>query len=423
MEMTDATAGGEEPETLEEAGTEGAVPETDADVEAAGEAGAEVEGEAPRQAQAGRRVTPSSVLAARLGASQVDRLFGSSGALARMLGQTDRFRLFYRSPGQDMARRFTPDWSKQLMAASGITEWSKQLMAASGITEWSKQLMAASGATQWSERFMAASGATERHRRLFAQLTEGVVRPEVWKLFVPPPDYLQSLTRIAERFKAAIFIFIPANLQPLSAKKWTRILELGREEGIALAWVPRTALVQALLDAPDAAAREQLLLQEETAVLDDCAACLDTISEDAAMVELAGFARQAIDTCRGGHHAGAQALATNAIETIAKHHLDRVVTGKGKGVSNRIGNRFGVPIDDSIALDELRVWLVGAPLFAAYREDYDYATRDSAFNRHGTAHCVNPNVYRPANALRSILLATSLLRLMDEELAEAEQVA
>jgi hypothetical protein len=386
MEMTDATAGGEEPETLEEAGTEGAVPETDADVEAAGEAGAEVEGEAPQQAQAGRRVPRPSVLAGRLAASQVDRLFGSSGALARMLWPTDRFRLFYRSPGQDMARRFT---------------------------------------TGWSERLMAASGATERHRRLFAQLTEGVVRPEVWKPLVPPPEYFRYLTGIAERFKAAIFIFIPANLQPFSATNWTRILELGREEGIALAWVPRMALVQALLDAPDAAAREQLLFQEETAVLDDCAACLDTITEDSAMVELAGFARQAIDICRRGGHAGAQALATNVVETIAKHHLDRVVMGKGKGkgVSNRIRNRFGVPIDDSIALDELRVWLVGAPLFAAYREDYDYATRDSAFNRHGTAHCVNPNVYRPANALLSILLATSLLRLMDEELAEAEQVA
>lgn len=336
MEMTDATAGGEEPETLEEAGTEGAVPETDADVEAAGEAGAEVEGEAPRQAQAGRRVPRPSVLAGRLAASQVDRLFGSSGALARMLWPTDRFRLFYRSPGQDMARRFT---------------------------------------TGWSERLMAASGATERHRRLFAQLTEGVVRPEAWKPLVPPPEYFRYLTGIAERFKAAIFIFIPANLQPFSATKWTRILELGREEGIALAWVPRTALVQALLDAPDAAAREQLLLQEETAVLDDCAACLDPITKDSAMVELAGFARQAIDICRRGGHAGAQALATNVVETIAKHHLDRVVMGKGKGVSNRIRNRFGVPIDDSIALDELRVWLVGAPLFAAYREDYDYATR------------------------------------------------
>jgi hypothetical protein len=393
MEMTDATAGGEERETLEEARTEGAVPETDADVEAA----SEVEREAPRQAQAGRRVPRPSVLGGRLGASQVDRLFGPSGALARMLGPTDRFRLFYRSPGQDMARRFTTGWSERLMAASGITGWS--------------------------ERFMAASGATERHRQLFAQLTEGVVRPEAWKPLVPPPKYFRYLTGIAERFKAAIFIFIPANLQPLSAKKWARILELGREEGIALAWVPRTALVQALLDAPDAAAREQLLFQEETAVLNDCAACLDTITEDSAMVELAGFARQAIDICRGGGHAGAQALATNVVETIAKHHLDRVVMGKGKGVTNRIRNRFGVPIDDSIALDELRVWLVGAPLFAAYREDYDYATRDSAFNRHGTAHCVNPNVYRPANALRSILLATSLLRLMDEELAEAEQVA
>jgi len=338
-----------------------------------------------------------SALAGRLGASQGDRLFGSSGALARMLRPTDQFRLFYRSPGQDMARRFTTRWSERFMAASGITGWS--------------------------ERFMAASGATEQHRRLFAQLTEGVVRPEAWKPLVPPPEYFRYLTGIAERFKAAIFIFIPANLQPFSATNWTRILELGREEGIALAWVPRTALVQALLDAPDAAAREQLLFQEETAVLDDCAACLDTITEDSAMVELAGFARQAIDICRRGGHAGAQALATNVVETIAKHHLDRVVMGKGKGVSNRIRNRFGVPIDDSIALDELRVWLVGAPLFAAYREDYDYATRDSAFNRHGTAHCVNPNVYRPANALRSILLATSLLRLMDEELAEAEQVA
>jgi hypothetical protein len=404
--MTDATAGGEEPETLEEAGTEGAVHETDVDVEAADEAGAEVEREAPRQASAGRRVPRPSVL----GAGQVDRLFGSSGTLARMLWPTDRFRLSHRSPGQDMARRFTTGWSQRFMAASGITEWSERFMAASGITEW-------------SQRFMAASGATERHRRLFAQLTEGVVRPEAWKPLVPPPDYFRYLTGIAERFKAAIFIFIPANLQPLSAKKWTRILELGREEGIALAWVPRTALVQALLDAPDAAAREQLLIQEETAVLDDCAACLETITEDPAMVELAGFARQAIDICRRGGHTGAQALAANVVETIAKHHLDRVVTGKGKGVSSRIRNRFGVPIDHSIALDELRVWLVGAPLFAAYREDYDYAMRDSAFNRHGTAHCVNPNVYRPANALRSILLATSLLRLMDEELAEAEQVA
>lgn len=68
--MTNATAGGEEPETLEEAGTEGAVPETDADVEASGEAGAEVEGEAHRPAQPGRRVPRPSALAGRLGTSQ-----------------------------------------------------------------------------------------------------------------------------------------------------------------------------------------------------------------------------------------------------------------------------------------------------------------------------------------------------------------
>lgn len=179
-----------------------------------------------------------------------------------------------------------------------------------------------------------------------------------------------------------------------------RVIEVGREEGIALAWVLRTTLVQALLDAPDAAAREQLLIQEEVAVLEDCAACLDEVTDDPDMVELAGFVRQAADICRSGSHAGAQALATNVVETIAKQHLDRVVKGRGKGVSSRIRTRFGVPISDSIYLDELRVWLVGAPLFAAYREDYDYTKRGTAYNRAGTTHCVNPNVYRPANALR-----------------------
>lgn len=156
--MTDATAGGEEPETLEESGTEGAVPETGVDVEAADEAGAEMEREAPRQAPAGHRVLRPSVL----GASQVDRLFGRSGTLARTLWPTDRFRLSHQSPGQDMARRFTTGWSQRFMAASGITGWS--------------------------ERFMAASGATERHRRLFAQLTEGVALPEAWKSLVPRPS-------------------------------------------------------------------------------------------------------------------------------------------------------------------------------------------------------------------------------------------
>ena len=62
-------------------------------------------------------------------------------------------------------------------------------------------------------------------------------------------------------------------------------------------------------------------------------------------------------------------------------------------------------------------------MFAAYQEDYDYQARGSAYNRHGTVHCVNPSVYRMVNALRAVLLATALLRGITRELMKTEQAA
>jgi hypothetical protein len=308
------------------------------------------------------------------------------------------------------------DVARQIVT-SHAADLAQQITAGSRAADVVRQM------TFGSRQLDAIQSMAEQHRRLFARLGEARWQPLVREHFFPTPDYLRRLTGIAERFKAAIAIWIPANLYPLSANDLMRVLELGRKEGIALAWVPRTALVQALRDAADAAAREQLLIQEEAAVLEDCAACLNEVTSDSDVVELAGFVRQAADICCGGTHAGAQALATNVVETIAKHHLERIVTGKGKGVASRIRARFGVPISDSISLDELRIWLGGAALFAAYREDYGYAERGTAYNRAGTAHRVNPNVYRPADALKAVCWLPPCCGSWDEELADAEQVA
>jgi hypothetical protein len=233
------------------------------------------------------------------------------------------------------------------------------------------------------------------------------------------------LSTLAERAGAALpGMVVPANLSSLSVEDWDRLQEFSREEGLVLAWVPRPALVEALLRAPDAAAREQLLLMAEADVLEDCDACLDEVTHPD-MMELAGFVRQAVASYRGGCQAPAQALATNVVETIARHHLHRAatLTFTGKGVSQRIKAAFGEPLGDDVCLRVWRFELVGSAVFAAYREDYDYQARGSAYNRHGTVHCVNPSVYRPVNALRAVLLATALLRLMTEELSEQEQAA
>jgi hypothetical protein len=245
-----------------------------------------------------------------------------------------------------------------------------------------------------------------------------------WQGVFTPPKSFESLATFAFRAGAALGRLVPANLDSLPIEDWGRLQQLSRDEGLALAWAPRPTLVAALLEAPDATAREQLLLDAEADVLEDCAACLDEVTHPD-VVGLAAFVREAVAACRAGLHAPAQALATNVVDTVASHHLDRVATSTfaGKGVSQRIKAAFGEPLGDDDCLRAWRFGLVGAAVFAAYREGYDYRARGSAYNRHGTVHCVNPGVYRKVNALRAVLLATTLLRLMTEELTEEEQAA
>ncbi len=106
----------------------------------------------------------------------------------------------------------------------------------------------------------------------------------------------------------------PPNLRGLDL----RIREVGKfleTEGIPLYLVPRASTAQALLWAPDTAARRAIIGRRFDSILDDCDAVLDQcISPDT--IDEVMFVRAASKALRDGHLAPGQALAANVLDSM-----------------------------------------------------------------------------------------------------------
>lgn len=231
---------------------------------------------------------------------------------------------------------------------------------------------------------------------------------------IVPPELWRNLSRDAARLAEALLRLVPENLRKLSVEEWRQVADLCVNEQLALAWVPRAEIVEALLRAETPEAREALIVARTAEILSDCEDVLRSI-EVPNLVELSGFAIQSIEACRAGHVQAAQALATNVLDTVMSQHLDAVVKLTATKAAKRAKELFGHEVDDEATLREWRLIVVGAGIPSSYKP-YDYAKRDRRYSRNGTSHCVNGNQYRRVNALRAILFATSLLKWLAEEM-------
>jgi len=102
----------------------------------------------------------------------------------------------------------------------------------------------------------------------------------------------------------------PANWEPLSLSQWERLPEVAFGDGIPIAWVPRRELLTQLLSAADRAERIQLLVEHESVILADCAACLEECTESSLADEVT-MAVQALRAFQDGHAEAAQSHAVS----------------------------------------------------------------------------------------------------------------
>ena len=173
-----------------------------------------------------------------------------------------------------------------------------------------------------------------------------------------------------------------------------------------IVWVPRLQVVTQLLDAPEPD-RISTLVANGADVLADCEAAIDDITVER-YEDVLPFAHSAIAAFRDGHAAPAQALVAALLTTIVQHHL---------GFARLSDAKTSLTVDpDNADFDVMRIALIAGCVpdtLASFRESQgDEVPRE--FNRHASLHRVCVEQYTEENALIGLMLASALLRELNE---------
>jgi len=201
----------------------------------------------------------------------------------------------------------------------------------------------------------------------------------------------------------------PPNWDPdRGIEQFATFIELAREEALPLAWVPNTDLTYLLLEADDDAARTELLIEHQAAILADCRTLLAELEEQSFLVTQLG---RTIDACVAGFHESAQAHAASIIDTA----LRALFAPSGK--NNWSYKRTVKPLLhtgegwESVPLRTFRMLPTSVALLSVLKEFWTEKGDPvpTIPNRHAAAHAVTTEQYTHANALKFMMLATTIL--------------
>jgi len=231
--------------------------------------------------------------------------------------------------------------------------------------------------------------------------------------FVPKiafPDFGRGFAELLEDLRKRL----PPNWPP--EVDIDRLVGVIQDEGIPLVWVPRSEIVGELMVLPDRESRVQALLAHASELMADCRNVLgDVVTES-----LAGqvpLALKAVDAFEAGHPEAAQALAVVITETA----VAAAISGKYEVVKKRV-----LFDPDLVPYTQLRLQAALAPIGPFYTTWYASSGKPApeSLSRHVAVHQASPKHYTIGNSIVAVMLASSVLRALQElqELAEASEV-
>ncbi|WP_200214370.1 hypothetical protein [Micromonospora coerulea] len=302
---------------------------------------------------------------------------------AGLYQQVQRAQLFLNSPGvrAALAQADAVQRSGALARAAAITS----RVTASGFALQNFSTLA-SATTEWGK-------ATNSLRQLVSALS--VPRLTAWAEAV-------RLLRYPPNWPDGIFI--------------REVKELADDEGIPLCWVPRAEVIDALRKA-EPGRRRAILLERRAEVLDDCDQALSEVTAPE-LSKYASAARKVVAAMRDGHDEPAQAFAMNVVDSTLRGTLFASVP------QNRFYKPMVMQIEESrdCLMQDFRQSVTLWPLLRVF-DTFHPGKGDpvpSRANRHATAHTVADVQYTPVNALIATMLATSVVREVQESLTMQE---
>lgn len=206
----------------------------------------------------------------------------------------------------------------------------------------------------------------------------------------------------AERFMRAL---LPPNWWELAPPEQLDATTFVGRTSVPLFWVPRAAVIRAITQTTTKAERDVVLCASRSTIIADVDAVLNECThERIATLAIAG--REAAAAAGGGHMRATQALAAAIVGDILDKHF---------GLSNfrDARTRLEDELPDKVSMRFWRRASLQSALLAAIALSWTDPPPDG-FNRHLSAHGVDPRQYTAANALEGLLLLAGLIRELQE---------
>lgn len=264
-----------------------------------------------------------------------------------------------------------------------------------------------------SDLFKPHAATQAQFANLSANLTKNIdfgISDSVTKLaqqFVAQQSsWLTTLQPTLELLKKS---FYPPNLRGIEDVVFEDVENVVMADGIALYGVPRTSVAKALIGAPSAAKRREILGRRWNVISTDCRKAVEGLRSEA-VGPYASFAIAALDALDNQHPEAAQALTGSLIDSLLTAYF-------GKDRRNYTPDRNGRRTTEAYDEFTIRQFIAFAPTWRAYQQ-YQVTEGDripNTFSRHATAHTVSPRQFNRRNAVQALLFATSLLLFFDEQ--------
>lgn len=206
--------------------------------------------------------------------------------------------------------------------------------------------------------------------------------------------------------------FVPPNWSSMKVGLQAPARALMAETGICLVWVPPAGLVEAIVAAHGREAREEVLLAGSAAILDSIDRALAEATHPRLEVSVLA-AREAVAAHRAGFARAAQSLTATLLGDVVEGHFGF----DGFGEARRSFERES---QGPVGLWSARRTAVQEALRMAILQSR-FRAPGEGFNRHLSAHGVDPRQFCEVHALEGLMLLAGVLRELHEVYRVAER--
>ena len=254
----------------------------------------------------------------------------------------------------------------------------------------------------------------ERQREFVAAAVPGIQRA-LEQMAAAFAAVQPGIDQIAEQFRSTLATLkpalaalaeelervVPANLRQ-RFDELDALWAMAVDDGVAVCWVPSSALLDDLLAQPTPEARMDVLVSRRAEIFADCLEVLAAVRSPGATA-----CREAIAAAADGHHGAAQSLASNVIDSFVLASVDGDHRERRYRAKKWAAEGYG----DDDALRDLFDVVALAPIVAALQGWWPGDEPPERFNRHATAHAAGEEaVYSERFSMVALIAAVSITR-------------